>query len=332
MVYDIFISYRRKGAGSGVAGELQAKLENRGYKVFLDVDEISSGVFPEQIEHAIEDCKDFLLVLAPGTLDRCVEKDDWVRREIIKAEDSGKNFVGVMLPGFVMPEIEALPEPLQGLPSKQVFLWSHEYRMASFKKIEENLVSAKVKKTKKQKKLITSLIAILIVLSVGVATLVKRPHEKSVIGSGISVVEAEIKTESDSIIVKEFNDHVANAKHLLEGLPTITEFDNNFMAFIKNEQLFHNLMDAITEYDTALMLKNDNQDQIIDSFDVEKLRNEALVLRSAYMKRIMEDIDNLIKAGWGQYANSDLQLARVLALTSDYPVLDSLALLVSNNK
>ena len=52
MAYDIFISYRRKGAGAGVAGELQAKLENLGYKVFLDVDEIGSGRFPEQIERA----------------------------------------------------------------------------------------------------------------------------------------------------------------------------------------------------------------------------------------------------------------------------------------
>ena len=32
MSYDIFISYRRKGAGAGVAGELQAKLENLGHK------------------------------------------------------------------------------------------------------------------------------------------------------------------------------------------------------------------------------------------------------------------------------------------------------------
>ena len=39
MAYDVFISYRRKGAGAGVAGELQSKLENLGYNVFLDVDE-----------------------------------------------------------------------------------------------------------------------------------------------------------------------------------------------------------------------------------------------------------------------------------------------------
>ena len=65
MAYDIFISYRRRGAGAGVAGELQSKLENLGFKVFLDVDKIGSGEFPDQIKHAIEECKDFLLVLAP---------------------------------------------------------------------------------------------------------------------------------------------------------------------------------------------------------------------------------------------------------------------------
>lgn len=332
MAYDIFISYRRKGAGAGVAGELQAKLENRGYKVFLDVDEISSGTFPEQIEHAIEGCKDFLLILAPDTLDRCVDKEDWVRREITKAEDTNKNFIGVMLPGFVMPEIEALPEPLQGLPSKQLFLWSHEYRTASFKKIEENLASAEVKKVKKRRKLTTAIIAVLVVLSLGVATMVRRPHEESVVEPRNSTVGPKTKTEPNSRIAEEFNEHVDNAKHLSEGLPTVAEFDDNFMVFIKNEELFHNLMEAITEYDSAIILKNEYQGQIIDSFDVEKLRNEALVLRSAYMKRILEDIDNLINAGWGQYANSDLQLARVLALTSDIPVLDSLALIVSNKK
>lgn len=325
MAYDIFISYRRKGAGAGVAGELQAKLENRGYKVFLDVDEIASGAFPEQIEHAIEGCKDFLLVLAPGTLDRCVEEDDWVRREIIKAEDLGKNLIGVMLPGFLMPETEALPKPLQSLPMKQVFLWSHEYRNASFKKIEENLLSAEIKKTKRQKKLLTSLIAIMVALSASIAFLMKGPHED---------VETELESKIEVVdkIVEEFNSHIDKAKHLSEGLPSVAEFDENYMAFIKNEQLFHNLMDAITEYDMALALKNDYQGQLIDSYGVEKLRNETMDLRSAYMKRILEDIDNLINAGWGKYANPDLKTARILALSSDIPVLDSLELLVSDSQ
>lgn len=326
MAYDIFISYRRKGAGAGVAGELQAKLENRGYKVFLDVDEIASGAFPEQIEHAIEGCKDFLLILAPGTLDRCVEEDDWVRREIIKAEDLGKNLIGVMLPGFVMPEAEALPKPLQSLPMKQVFLWSHEYRNASFKKIEENLVSAEIKRAKRQKKMLTSLIAILVALSAGVAFLMKGPNNEE------PKTEPESEIEAVDMIAEEFNGHVDKAKHLSEGLPTVAEFDENYMTYIKNEQLFHNLMDAITVYDSALVLKNNYQGQIIDSYDVEKLRNEAMDLRSAYMQRILEDIDNLIKAGWGEYANPDLKTARILALSSEIPVLDSLELLVSDSQ
>ena len=123
MAYDVFISYRRKGAGSGVAGELQAKLENLGYKVFLDVDDIGSGQFPDQIKQAIEECKDFLLVLAPGTLDNCDSEEDWVRREIVLAQDFNKNIIGVGLPGFAMPDAEVLPLPLRTLPMRQVFLW-----------------------------------------------------------------------------------------------------------------------------------------------------------------------------------------------------------------
>ena len=73
MAYDIFISYRRRGAGAGVAGEMQAKLQNRGFKVFLDVDNIGSGAFPEQIDQAIKECNDFLMILSPNMLDRCVE-------------------------------------------------------------------------------------------------------------------------------------------------------------------------------------------------------------------------------------------------------------------
>ena len=146
MAYDIFISYRRKGAGAGVAGELQAKLENRGYKVFLDVDNIGSGAFPEQIDHAIQECNDFLLILSSGMLDRCVDENDWVRHEIMLAEQYGKNIVGISLPGFAMPAEETLPLPLRDLPQKQVFLWSHEYRNASIDKIEENLLSFQKKK------------------------------------------------------------------------------------------------------------------------------------------------------------------------------------------
>ncbi len=324
MAYDVFISYRRKGAGAGVAGEIQAKLENRGYKVFLDVDEIGSGPFPVQIDEAIKDCKDFLLILAPGTLDRCVEEGDWVRREIMQAESLGKNFVGVMLPGFVMPKEGSLPAPLKGIPSKQVFLWSHEYRTASFEKIEENLVSTLVKKKRSRRRIMVLLPTILLALGLGAYLFARKPPVEPEI---VPIQKTEINTYAAA-----FDSHVEKAQQLSKGLPTASEFDNNYRVFIENEQPFRNLMDAIAEYDTALVLKNNYSSQIKDSFGVEKMQDEAHRLRSSYLNRVVENIDNLIQANWGQYAGQDMLIARILATPEDEPMLDSLAKVIDNSK
>lgn len=320
MAYDIFISYRRKGAGAGVAGELQAKLENRGYKVFLDVDEISSGAFPEQIDLAIEGCKDFLLVLAPGTLDHCVDENDWVRREIIKAESMGKNFIGVMLPGFVMPAPNALPEPLQNLPTKQVFLWSHEYRTASFEKIEDNLFSSKDKKQRNRKKTFIILPAMLTMITIGIFLLVREPKAEQVTNA---------ETFNQEAIA--FNSHVNKAKLYTNGLPTSSEFEENFLSFIDKEEDFQGLIIAIAEYDSAIMLKNDYPDHIVDSYNVENQQKALLSLRLAYMQRIINDIDDLIREGGEKFAIQDLEIAKILALPDEKHLLDSLDKLISNS-
>lgn len=315
MAYDIFISYRRKGAGAGVAGELQSKLENRGYKVFLDVDEMASGPFPVQIDQAIESCNDFLLVLAPGTLDRCVDEEDWVRREIIKAEDMGKNLIGVMLPGFTMPEAKDLPEPLHGLPTKQVFLWSHEYRVASFEKIEENLVSARLKKRRDRKKLALLLSAVLVLMALAFVVLHNRLKS-----SGGNV---------DDSIAMAFDSHVKKAAQLMDGLPTPAEFNERFMEFIANEDCFKNLKSAIEEYEAAIQLKNDHPDQIIDNVNIEALLAKALDLRKAYWDLIIADINALISVGAGDFAAPDIRIAGILAIQEeDRQIVDSLAQLV----
>ena len=118
-----------------MAGEMQSKLQRRGYSVFLDVDNIGSGAFPDQIDQAIHQCNDFLLILSPGMLDRCADEGDWVRHEIVLAEKYGKNIVGVSLPGFVRatwvgPQAERprFPGPLLRRtrgpdPSSKATLW-----------------------------------------------------------------------------------------------------------------------------------------------------------------------------------------------------------------
>lgn len=110
---DIFISYRRDG-GEFLASLLYQRLNSDGYSVFLDVESLRSGKFNEQLYQVIEACTDFLLILPPKGLDRCVHPDDWVRLEIERAVDLGKNIVPVMMRGFTWPE--TLPEKLRDLP------------------------------------------------------------------------------------------------------------------------------------------------------------------------------------------------------------------------
>ena len=56
--YDIFISYRRT-TGAQYARIIQLMLAQRGYKVFLDYDELKDGVFGKRIKAAINEAPVF---------------------------------------------------------------------------------------------------------------------------------------------------------------------------------------------------------------------------------------------------------------------------------
>lgn len=103
---DIFISYRRQG-GREVARTLNLALAAMGYEnIFFDFNSLRDGLFNEKILDAINVCKDFILVLTPGSMDRCVNEDDWVRTEISAAIDAGCNIVPVTIDdnGITFPE------------------------------------------------------------------------------------------------------------------------------------------------------------------------------------------------------------------------------------
>lgn len=119
--YDVFISYRRDG-GIDSAVALQSTLRQMHYRVFLDVDGLHSGKFDEALLRHIDECKDFLLVLSPHALDRCMNEDDWVRREIEYAMSKGKNIIPIICDGgSVQERLSAeLPESLASLPRYQV--------------------------------------------------------------------------------------------------------------------------------------------------------------------------------------------------------------------
>ena len=323
MAYDIFISYRRKGAGAGVAGELQAKFENLGYKVFLDVDEIGSGQFPEQIERAISECKDFILVLSPGTLDRCVEEEDWVRREILQAQNQNKNIIGVGLPGFFMPEAESLPEPLKPMTTIQIFSWTHEYRTASFAKIAENLVSTQLKKKKNHRLRLYLLSALLIIVAaVVVAAVTKKPSD---------TVEEVVETEQPQKEYQLYEYHAKKAIELTQDLPNSTEFKDNFLKLVSNAEPFEKLMKGIAECDSALNLREQSGSLIVDSYDIENQRIELLNLRQDYLSTILNDVNDMLDLDAAEMTRQDLEIADILALPEEKPMLDSINAVVKHN-
>lgn len=92
--YDIFISYRREG-GAQYARILQLMLLQRGYRVFLDYDELSDGKFGNHIKDAIEHSSIFMIILSNNSLRRCKNEDDWVRKEILYALELEKILIPV---------------------------------------------------------------------------------------------------------------------------------------------------------------------------------------------------------------------------------------------
>lgn len=113
--YDIFISYRREG-GEFTAGMLAERLKQRGYSAFFDVEGLRSGNFNEKLFSVIDGCTDFLLVLSPDALARCDNPADWVRLELERALEGGKNVIPIMMRGFHFPE--KLPESIDSVRHK----------------------------------------------------------------------------------------------------------------------------------------------------------------------------------------------------------------------
>ena len=92
--YDIFISYRREG-GAQYARILQLMLQQRGYRVFLDYDELTDGVFSDNIKKAIKKTPIFILILSKNAINRCVNENDWLRQEILLAVEEKKKIIPV---------------------------------------------------------------------------------------------------------------------------------------------------------------------------------------------------------------------------------------------
>lgn len=149
MKTDAFISYRREG-GFLMAQLLRELLKNKGINCYLDLEEEYSGQFDVRLIEAIDSASNFLLVLTKDALNRCVDPEDWVRREIVEAANRGKNIIPVRYPDFEWPkELNSkLPEEIRFLENEQGVILRQEYLHASIEKIV-NTFMVDVKKYEK---------------------------------------------------------------------------------------------------------------------------------------------------------------------------------------
>ena len=133
--YDAFVSYRREG-GSELAELVRLSLQTQyGLNLFIDVNELKVGAFDEKLLAIIENAPCFVLILSKGSLDRCANEGDWLRREIAHALKHGKKIVPVLAKGVVMPPAEELPADIRALTSMNGVPYDHQFREAAIAKI-----------------------------------------------------------------------------------------------------------------------------------------------------------------------------------------------------
>ena len=140
--YDIFISYRRED-GRELARTLYLSLGKLGYKnVFFDYNSMRGGTFNTQIDVAIHQCKDFVLLLSPRSMERCGIDGDWVAHEIREAIQSGCNIVPVAIDQNYVAWPQDLPRDINIIKMvQQRIMATNELFEASVQLIADMLAS-----------------------------------------------------------------------------------------------------------------------------------------------------------------------------------------------
>lgn len=127
--FDIFISYRRS-SGSELASLLSLRLSWKNYKIFFDVESLRAGNFGDGLMENVQQSRNFILVLTPNALDRCLddpEGKDWVRKEIEMAIKSDCNIIPIMKDfDSSVFERENIPQEVKLLQLINSISWHHD--------------------------------------------------------------------------------------------------------------------------------------------------------------------------------------------------------------
>lgn len=131
----VFISYRRS-VSAFIARAVFMDLRQHGYDVFMDVESIDAGAFERIILNQIAARAHFVVILSPGSLERCIEPGDWLRREIEAAIELQRNIVPVLANGFTFVGKDAyLTGDLRQLAGYNALNMPHEYFEAAMERL-----------------------------------------------------------------------------------------------------------------------------------------------------------------------------------------------------
>lgn len=138
-----FISYRRN-PGYPWARLIWEELGERGVDAFLDLESMrAAGRFDERLLNQIASRPYFVAVLTEGTLERCTDTEDWMRREIEHAVDTGR----IIVPCFIAPfSPSGFPDDLpphidEALSRSQGLTVYSQYLSAAVDKLADDLLT-----------------------------------------------------------------------------------------------------------------------------------------------------------------------------------------------
>ena len=163
---DIFISYRRED-GYLFANVLAEKLTSLGYTVFYDREDLVVGSdFPERLQQAIMECRDFISIVSPMYLGavkngklRIHDPQDWVRHEIRIAMANDKHILPIMLNTDIC-DAASLPEDIRSFVNINSLTYDQQDTIEEFITTLEKGFSEETVKRKKYNTLIDELYSI----------------------------------------------------------------------------------------------------------------------------------------------------------------------------
>lgn len=141
----VFISYRHDLTPLH-AQAIFMDLRPNSFDVFIDHETIKAGTFDPVILNQIGARAHFLLVLAPGSLERCADPNDRLRREIEQAITLERNIVPVMIGGFRFEDVAVVQDgPLAGLKRYNGLNLHADYFEAGMERLRTRFLTQPVK-------------------------------------------------------------------------------------------------------------------------------------------------------------------------------------------